>query len=447
MRRSLLIIFLAILAPLSNAQVRVRDLPLPGYEQRIRDFVDSLKIVDTHEHLFNPLFISKSTLIDFMLLLQHFSYDDFVSAGLPKTTFNMLVGDSLTVPEKWNIIKPFWDASRNTGYNRVALIAARDLFGVNDLNSLTVDKLSENIKNAYKTDWFSKLIVEKCRISSIILDAEDRTFVNDHIFYVKRFNNFLNIRTKYTVDSTGMMQGKMITSLEELVKSLETSFIDAVSQGIVAIKINIAYKRPLSFENVPADQAKKVFRELMSTPEHSLLQFEKIKPLQDYMLYRLLDLAKSYQVPVVIHTGLQAGNGNFIENAKPTLLTRLFIDYPDVNFVLYHGAYPYGGELAALAKNFKNVSIDLCWLYAISPSYSERYLSEWLETVPVSKIMAFGGDYNNIENVYGELVIAKEIILRVLSQKVRDGFFSESEAKIFAKMILHDNAAAFYNIP
>ena len=218
MQRSLLIIFLAILAPLSNAQVRVRDLPLPGYEQRIRNYVDSLKIVDTHEHLFNPGFISKSTLLDFMLLLQHFSYDDFVSAGLPKTTFNMLVGDSLTVPEKWNIIKPYWDASRNTGYNRVALIAARDLFGVDDFNSLTVDKLSENIKNAYKTDWFTKLIVEKCRIGSIIQDAEDRSFVNDHIFFVKKFNNFLNIRTKYTVDSTGMMQGKMITSLEELVK-------------------------------------------------------------------------------------------------------------------------------------------------------------------------------------------------------------------------------------
>lgn len=446
MRRILFMIILVNVATLSNAQVRVRDLPMPGFEQRIKSFIDSIDIIDTHEHLINPDYVARSNFLDFMLLFQHFSYDDFVSAGLSRSDFNMLNGDSLTVQEKWYKIKPFWDASRNTTYNRVALIAARDLFGIKDINGLTIEELSANIKKAYQTNWFDILIVEKCRIRTLIIDSEDKSFKNDHVLYVKRFNSFLNIKTKYAVDSIGIMQGKMIPTLEEFVKSLETSFIDAISSGIVAVKVNIAYKRPLLFEDVTPEVARKVFKELMSSPEHTFLPIEKIKPLQDYMFYRLMDLARANRIPVVIHTGLQAGNGNFIENSKPTLLANVFIKYHDVNFVLYHGAYPYGGELAALAKNFKNVNIDFCWLYAISPSYSERYLNEWLETVPVKKIMAFGGDFANMENIYGELVIAKEVISRVLSEKVRDGFYSESEAKIFAKMMLHDNASSFYNI-
>ena len=445
-KRILSLVIVVVLAAQSSAQVQVRDLPLPGFEQRIRNYIDSLNVIDTHEHLINPDYVEKSTFNDFMILLMNFSYDDLVSSGLPKSSFSMLMGDSLSTLEKWYIIKPFWDASRNTAYNRIALIAAKELFGVNDINGLTVEDLSEKIEDAYKTDWFDRVITKKCRIQTIILDMDDRSINNDHVLYVKKFNSFLNGRTKYTIDSIGIMQGKMITSLEDYVRALETSYYNALTEGIVAVKLNIAYKRPLYFENVTADQAKKVFKELMSSPEHTLIPFEKVKHLQDYMTYRLLDLAKASSMPVVIHTGLQAGNGNYLEYSKPTLLSNIFIKYPEINFVLYHGAYPYGGELAALAKNFRNVSIDLCWLYAISPSYSERYLSEWLETVPVSKIMAFGGDYQNIENIYGELVIAKEIITKVLSDKVRAGYFSESEAKIFAKMMLHDNAAKFYNI-
>ncbi|HOI49134.1 MAG TPA: amidohydrolase family protein, partial [Prolixibacteraceae bacterium] len=130
-------------------------------------------------------------------------------------------------------------------------------------------------------------------------------------------------------------------------------------------------------------------------------------PLADYLMHRVLDLARQYNKPIQIHTGLQAGDGNYIENANPALLANLFLKYRDVRFVLFHGGYPFGSELASLAKNFRNVYIDLCWLYIISPSYSERYLHEWLETVPANKILAFGGDYENVENIYGTCFLPK----------------------------------------
>jgi hypothetical protein len=60
--------------------------------------------------------------------------------------------------------------------------------------------------------------------------------------------------------------------------------------------------------------------------------------------------------------------------------------------------------------------------------------------------MAFGGDYHNIENVYGHLLFAKQIIANVLTEKVNDGYFSEEEAIKFADMMLNDNAVNLFKL-
>jgi predicted TIM-barrel fold metal-dependent hydrolase len=150
--------------------------------------------------------------------------------------------------------------------------------------------------------------------------------------------------------------------------------------------------------------------------------------------------------PSVGHRYVFDGNVGYIENSKPAHLVNLFSKYPDVKFILFHGAYPYGGEIGTLAKKFRNVYIDLCWLYIISPSFSERYLHEWLETVPASKIMAFGGDFLYVENIYSHLLFAKQIVSNVLTDKVKDGYLNETEALKIAQMLFHDNAIRILNL-
>ena len=88
----------------------------------------------------------------------------------------------------------------------------------------------------------------------------------------------------------------------------------------------------------------------------------------------------------------------------------------------------------------------MCWLYIISPSYSERYLHEWLETVPANKIMGFGGDYHNADNVYGHLLFAKEVIGNVLIDKVKSRYLTENEATKIASMLLYDNAVELFKL-
>jgi uncharacterized protein len=437
---------LVFLSAIANGQVQIRPLPSPGYEKRITDFIDDLPIVDTHEHLLSPVKLRQKTSLDFMLLLQHYSSSDIKSAGMTDATFKILLKDSLSTNEKWQILKPFWEGSSNTSYNRVALLAADKLFNIKDINESTVTELSDKIGKAYLTDWINTVIKEKCRTDFLIQDNDDRSFGNDCFRYVKRFDNFISISSKQAISSIAKQQNISIPTLDSFVKALEIAFKMAQEDGIVAVKTGLAYSRILYYENVNKEKAQEVFNKIINTPEGKSLSFADVKPLQDYMMHRVLDLSRTYNIPVAIHTGLQTGNGNIIENSNPTHLVNIISAYPDIKFVLYHGSYPYGGELASMAKNFRNVYIDLCWLYIISPSFSERYLHEWIETVPASKLMGFGGDYQNVENVYGHLLFAKQIISRVLIDKVKDGYLSESEAKNIARMILHDNAVNFYKL-
>jgi predicted TIM-barrel fold metal-dependent hydrolase len=147
-----------------------------------------------------------------------------------------------------------------------------------------------------------------------------------------------------------------------------------------------------------------------------------------------------------IHTGLLEGNGNFIRNANPALLSNLISSNPNTRFDLLHGGYPYGGETAAMAKMFPNVYIDMAWTHIISQEFAVRYLSEWLDTVPVGKLLGFGGDYLFVEGVLGHLVIAKENIGRALAAKVADGILDMAEAKRYAAMLLSENAEQLFKL-
>jgi uncharacterized protein len=440
-----LVLFL-LLSVAVNSQY-YKNTPLsPGFELHFNEYIDSLKVIDSHEHLFNPDMLKGSMLLDFSMLLLQNSFDDLVSAGMPKTTTELLFDTPSSPGEKWKIIEPYWNKSFNTNYNRILLLAVKKLYAVNGLNEFTVDTLSSKMRRKYNGDWFNHVLKDLCKIDYIIQDDSNVGDKKEYFRYTEKFSSWLNLRTKYQIDSLAVSQIEPIYSLEDLVNSMSQAFDTAVKRGIVAVKIDVAYKRSLSFSKVSGDVAKKVFRTLVNGNEDFELSVKDAKPLQDYLLYKLLDMAKKQNLPVAFHTGLQAGNGNMLENSDPELLINLFTDYPDINFVLFHGSYPYGGTLSAIVKNFQNVYIDMNWSYAISSSYTERYLNEWLETVPVSKIMAFGGDQRCVENTYGQLILAKRIISDVLINKIRKGYISESEAKTIARMILHDNAMNFYHL-
>lgn len=443
----ILILISIILSPISiYAQILLRPMPEEGFQLRIKKFVDSIELVDTHEHLMAEQSAGTHTPIDFMLLLAHYADDDIKSAGMSKPQFAELLSDKYAVTEKWEIVKPYWEASKNTTYNRAVLLAIDELFDIGELNDNTVEVLSEKLRNSYDGTWYDYVLKEKAKIKYAIQDVGSRREEDSMFRYVEKFDQFISIQSKQDVLALEKSFTMKISNLDSYVDMLTKAFEQAIERGIVGVKSALAYHRPLNYENVTKEAADKVFSRLMESDEDSVFSFEEVKPFQDFIMHQIIQLVRKHDLPFQFHTGLQSGDGNIIDNANPSHLANLFLEYRDVRFVLFHGGFPYGGILSTQAKSFRNVYIDMCWSAVISPSYSERYLHEWIETVPSNKIMAFGGDYHNVESTFAHSLIARGIVSKVLIEKVGSGYLTEAEALEIAKRILHDNAIDLFKI-
>jgi len=429
----------------SIAQIQIRPLPEPGFEKRIRDHVFNMEIIDTHEHLGSQDGWKNSPALGIMMLLHQYADDDIKSAGMGKPEFAELMTGKYTEEEKWHKVKPYWEDAKSTGYGRCVLLSVDKLFGIKDLNDSTILVLHDKLKDVYETDWYKTVLQDKAKIKYSILDDGQMRLKGDMFRNVEKFDAFIRIFSKEDIEKLANRYKVQVSSLDDYERMLNDSFADAVKRGIIGVKSALAYHRILDYRDAPLSEAEAVFRKMTENPDKTFT-FDEVKPFQDYIMHRIIRLARKYDLPIQFHTGLQAGDGNYIRNSNPALLANLFLEYRDVKFVIFHGGYPYGGEFGSLAKNFRNVYIDLCWLYIISPSYSERYLHEWIETVPANKIMAFGGDFENVENIYGHSLMAREVVSKVLIDKVRTGYLTEKEAIEIADKILYRNAADLFRL-
>jgi predicted TIM-barrel fold metal-dependent hydrolase len=218
---------------------------------------------------------------------------------------------------------------------------------------------------------------------------------------------------------------------------------------MVTVKSTAAYQRDLHFREVSAADAAAEFDSMMRDAEpvpegYRLTENRPYRRLADHMFHHLVSLADAHGVPFQIHTGLHAGNGNFLTNSRPTDLTNIFLKFPRVTFDLFHIGYPYWRECAVLAKTFPNVNIDFCWMHIVSPSGARAALHEMLDSVPASKIMGYGGDYRYPELSYGHLVIARRNIARVLAERVEAGANTEGEAAQIGQWLLAGNPARVF---
>ena len=292
------------------------------------------------------------------------------------------------------------------------------------------------------------MLKDKCRIERSILD-EDRTDCDRDLFKpVRQFGAFTSLLSRTKVRELERTHGVTIRGVDTLAAELERLITEAAENDIAGLKISLAYNRPIRFDKVPRADAERVLSRILGDDAHldSQISWDEAKPLTDFIIHTTVATAERLGLPVQIHTGLQEGTGNYIVNSRPTDLTNLFFEYPKCRFDIFHGGYPYSRELATLAKNFQNVFVDMCWMHIISPAASCAMLHEWLDMVPESKILAFGGDYCFVEGVYGHAEMARENVARVLTKRVVLGYMDERKTAALATKLLRTNAAELFAI-
>jgi hypothetical protein len=403
----------------------------------LREEIDTLPVVDTHEHLIPETLRLEGAADFFGITLSHYASSDLISAGMSEPQLETLRSAEAAAEKKAALFMPFWEKASNTAYCRALKIAARDLYEIEEINIDSLPELSRRMAEKNKPGIYHEILRDKCKIVYCLWDQFNTDYPKkddffrlslrlDDIVFINNTEDIVNLEKKYDIS---------VRSPEALESIMEIRITNHKPRGLTAIKTALAYDRSLHFE--PVSRAEAVLS--MDRILRNRFTERDTKVLQDYMMYSLAQKAYWHNLTVQVHTGLQEGNGNCIYHANPALLSQLAAANPGTRFDLFHGGYPYGGELSAMAKMFPNVYLDMAWLHIISPEYARRYIAEWLDTVPVCKLMAFGGDYCFAEGVYGHLQLAKENIAKALAYKVADGAFGLSDAKRYVKMMLFDN--------
>jgi hypothetical protein len=413
-----------------------------------------VKVFDTHEHIWHQDRRQKEE-PDFFLLFSHYTSDDLISAGIPESVWKETRGlqdHNIPLEQRWKSFAPYWRFTRTTGYGRCMLIAARDLFGVDDFNERTFKTLSERITAANRDpEWYNTVLKIKGGIYTSLLD--DLASGPDHLldfdpkfFRIIRRMNYLVTAEPHTANLIEEATGVSIGKLADLEKALGQAIQNAMQQasrispeGLAGIKCGLAYSRTLAFENVARPDAERAFEAIFSRSNLGEQEQPTHKALQDYMMHRLVEQCAEHHLPMQIHTGMQAGNRNHVAWTNPALLSNLLEEYPQVRFDIFHGGYPFLGEQATICKNNPNCYADLCWLHIISPSMAKFHLHQLIDTVPGNKILGFGGDFFHVEGAYAHCQMAREITADVLADKVEAGDLPEGHAAFLLERILYGN--------
>ena len=417
---------------------------MKSYDELL-DHISALEICDTHEHL--PTEARRSAQNDVLAeWLIHYFPCDLVSAGLSDAALAEAQGTRKPLLARWKLVEPYWHAAESTGYGRALTLAARDIYGIPEISAKSIEALNERFVAARAAGGhYRRVLKDMSRIAVSIRDEYDaaEADTSDPFVFTLRTHRFISVSHYNEVCAAGREVDLSVHTLGDWVEVTRRHVEKAFARGsrIVCLKCALAYDRSLRHDKVTFAEAEKEFNRLFEDrhlPTHR--PGVRLGPVfENYMQHVVCGIADDMSLPYQFHTGIQEGNGNVIYDANPTLLSNLFIEYKNVKFDLFHMGYPYVMELGNLAKNFRNVHIDMCWGNIVSPEAARRALVEWLDAVPANKISAFGGDYAFVDGVYGHQYLARRNVASALAQKVDDGSFGMDRAREIATWLFVDN--------
>lgn len=414
-----------------------------AFRRQLAAEVDALWVLDAHEHTIEERERAAHAR-DCFYLTSHYCSQDLVSAGMPPADVTALTDSTVPLETRWASFAPYWEYARTTGYGQAVDLAARAAFDVGGLHAGTYQALSERVAaSAGRPGWYEHVLKRQARFIGCVLDGGRLETDRRHFLPVLRLDGMITARTREQILDLQQCQGREIGSLADYLTAMDAAVGEYVRQGAVALKCGLAYRRTLRFERVGRAVADTLFGRALRDD----LPAAEGAPLQDFLFHEACDRAGAHALPYQIHTGLQATNANArIDFTNPVLLTNTLQEHPQTRFDLFHGGYPYGGELATLGKNFPNAYVNACWLAIIAPTVLRRQLHEWLDTVPHNKIQAFGGDYRHVELSYAHGLMARAAVAEVLAERVEAGFLAEHDAPLLARRLLADNGIALFKL-
>ena len=212
----------------------------------------------------------------------------------------------------------------------------------------------------------------------------------------------------------------------------------AAEPAVATLKLPFAYVRTLNVTNPSEAEARSAY-DTRTQDLDSVAQ----RTIEDFLIRHGLRQCSESGLPVQIHTGFGWSSGRPLRLADADVgnLVPLFEDaaFRDVRFLIFHGSWPYTQTMGYLAASFENVYLDFNCMVALSREMTGRALSEWLDVVPLHKMMT-GTDGPYLEWWIATARETRRVLAEVLEHKVSQGLYSEETALDAARAILNGNA-------
>ncbi len=318
--------------------------------------------------------------------------------------------------------------------------ALQALYGFSEgLTAAKWDEWSRAIEHDSLPD--ERILRYVCRYRAIVLDAywnpgaDHRMSLFTPTF---RINPFLYGYDPAASDHNGnnalRLYGVSPEGPDEYLNFMRETIRRKKAEGCVALKCASAYDRALNFEPASRDEAARAMRAGANATAG------EIRAFQDWVFFQLCRIAAEEDLPFQCHTGLGQ-----IDRTNALQLLSAIRQNPETRFVLFHGGYPWTADIAALAHNFPNVYVDLCWLPILSTSAAERFLNEMLDVTTADKL-TWGCDTWTPQESYGALLAMRTVLCRTLATRVDLGLTDLEGALDLVARILSENASALYKI-
>jgi hypothetical protein len=222
----------------------------------------------------------------------------------------------------------------------------------------------------------------------------------------------------------------------------------ARAAGYVGLKSIIAYRTGLAVRSTTRTDAAAAFGPVREQAGRDGRIRLAVKPLNDYLLLRALEIAERQALPVQFHTGFGDSDADLL-GANPLHLRPLLESgsYRKVRFVLLHASYPYTRELGYLASIYPNVYADFGLAVPHVAADIPSVLRALLALTPMSKIL-YSSDASQIPELFWlSARWGRWGLGVVLDELVTLGALTTDEALAAARRILGGTAAKLYDVP
>ncbi len=407
--------------------------------------VRSMEIVDAHEHL-PPEKVRVSLKPDVCFLFSHYIVNDLISAGCRpwgitarerRRLSDYLRDSSRPIEERWGLIEPYIKFIKYGTYYRALAIALKEVYGYDEINSANYKEISERMKEDNKPGIYDRILRGVCKAKFILPQYGRIDYEKGYMKPVMWINTLVDIGDFKKLVEELKEKGYDLREMEDYLKYMEDVIVKWKRSGVVGVKtITEPYIEPPSLE-----EANKIFKEGL---RRGVLERGKKDSLRRFLREKIIEICGKYGLVVAIHSGVW----DDFRRLDPRHNIPLFYKYPEVKFDLYHMGMPWVRSTAFIGKNFHNVYLNLCWSHIVSMNMARAALLEYVDIVPVNKIIAFGGDYNeySFEKVVGHLRMAQENIAWVLAKLVNLGRMSKDEAVEVARMWFYENPVRIYSL-